>query len=660
MILVTSRGVARVSHLEKFLGERVVLAGFSISREQVRCVAGWGMKATSQKARDLAKRLEVPYWALEDGFLRSVDVGPQEPPLSLVVDDLGIYYDASRPSRLETLIANDISQEAFCRAGAIKKAWCDGQISKYNYSRSYRGLLPERYVLVVDQTFGDASISGGLASADSFERMMDCALAENPDAQIVLKVHPEVMLGRKRGHFDLTALAAEPRIFVLGEDAHPATLIQKAEAVYVVTSQIGFEAVLWGRRVRTFGMPFYAGWGLTDDALPTPDCRKRVSLENLIYAALVAYPRYIDPETGALCEVERVISWMSLQRRMRERFPEQLYAVGFSFWKKPIVRDFFQGSSVCFVDSAHSAPIGANFVVWGKKTHYHSGVVEEPIRLEDGFLRSVGLGVDLIRPLSWVMDSRGIYYDTTRPSDLEKILAEQKFDEELIQRASILRSRIVVSGVTKYNVGKNCWQRPDGAVKVILVPGQVETDASIAYGASDGTCYVRRNIDLLRIVRKDNPDAYVVYKPHPDVLAGLRVRGVDEDFALQYCDVVVVDMAMGELLLEVDEVHVITSLAGFEALLRGKKVTCYGQPFYAGWGLTTDILPVERRQRQLTLDELVAGCLFLYPAYLSRTTQRFTSPERALDELLAWREKSASELPWWRKILRIILRFYKH
>jgi capsular polysaccharide export protein len=281
------------------------------------------------------------------------------------------------------------------------------------------------------------------------------------------------------------------------------------------------------------------------------------------------------------------------------------------------------------------------------------------IRLEDAFLRSVGLGADLVRPVSWVMDERGIYYDATRPSDLEHLLLNRIFDTPLLARAAVLRERIVASGLTKYNVGQGGWQRPAGAARVILVPGQVETDASIAYGAPEGVCAVRRNMDLLRAVREANPDAYVVYKPHPDVLAGLRLKGLDEDSALQWCDEQVVDVAMGELLPAVDEVHVITSLAGFEALLRGKKVTCYGQPFYSGWGLTTDVAPVGRRTRRLSLDELVAGTLILYPTYVSRTTGRFTTPERALDELMLWREQGASTMPWWRKLLRVILRFYK-
>ncbi|MEX5433779.1 hypothetical protein WCD93_31650, partial [Klebsiella michiganensis] len=87
-------------------------------------------------------------------------------------------------------------------------------------------------------------------------------------------------------------------------------------------------------------------------------------------------------------------------------------------------------------------------------------------------------------------------------------------------------------------------------------------------------------------------------------------------------------------------VHVLTSQSGFEALLRGVPVTTYGQPFYAGWGLTEDrdLDPQvqARRSRRLTLDELVAGTLLLYPTYVSRITNRFTTAEQTLYELQQW------------------------
>ena len=672
MILITSRGIERIAHLEQFLGHAVVRHDWK-QREEARFVAGWGMKPSARKAQALAERLGLPYLVLEDGFVRSVGVGQQEPSFSMVVDDIGIYYDARRPSRLESQVALELSVEEATRAGRLIDLWRQAGISKFNYARSFRGSLPERFVLVVDQTLGDASIEYGMASEGAFSRMLECALAENPDHHVVVKVHPEVMLGRKKGHFDVAALKAQQRVMVLGEDVHPAALIERAATVYAVTSQVGFEGLLWGKRVRTFGMPFYAGWGLTEDELAAPARRQKVSLENLVHAALVSYPRYIDPETGARCESERVIEWLGLQRRMRERFPDNLYAVGFSDWKKPVIRDFFQGSAVHFVRRLQQVLAEGVVVAWGLKSlepavrWFEFGVRQgsedlagrDVIRLEDGFLRSVGLGADLVRPLSWVMDKRGIYYDSTRPSDLEHILLNEHFDDDLLARAAALREAIVASRLTKYNVGNGIWQRPADAKRVILVPGQVESDASIAFGAPVGVCTVRRNMALLRAVRDANPDAYVVYKPHPDVLAGLRYKGEQEDSARQWCDEEVIDVPMGELLGAVDEVHVITSLTGFEALLRGKRVTCYGQPFYSGWGLTQDMAPVARRVRVLSLEALIAGVLIRYPTYVSRSTGRFTTPERALVELMAWRGQGASRLPWWRRVMRMVLQFYK-
>lgn len=642
---VFSGGMRRIPYLEKLLGSAVVPGRFGRFFRPVTAVAGWGRKPTSLPARRYAGQHGLPYLAVEDGFLRSVGLGSQEPPLSVVVDDLGIYYDAAHPSRLEALISRELTNEATTRTRELIAAWRAGRVSKYNPLREYEGDLPHRYVLVVDQTFGDAAIEHGLAGPGSFQAMLQAALEEHPDCTVLVKVHPDVFAGKKRGYFDVAALSAMPRVQVLATDAHPVRLLESAQAVYVVTSQMGFEALLWGRPVRTFGMPFYAGWGLTQDVLAAPSRRKPVTLEQLVHAVLIAYPRYVDPETGERCEAETLLAHIALQRRMRNRFPAIVYAAGFSPYKKPIVRDYLQGSEVRFVRRPQDVPPRSVLALWGRQAPVGRDV--RLLQLEDGFLRSVGLGADLIRPVSWVMDGRGMYFDATTPSDLEVLLQNEVFDEALCARAQRLRERIVAAGLTKYNVGAARWQRPADAGTVILVPGQVETDASIAYGAPG----IQRNIDLLRTVREANPAAYVLYKPHPDVLAKLRAEGKGEAEALRWCDEVVTDVAMGELLQQVDAVHVLTSLAGFEALLRGKPVTCYGQPFYSGWGLTRDVIPLARRSRRLTLDELVAGALIRYPVYLSRATSRYTSPERVLEELLAWRNRGGS-LRWWSPLYR--------
>jgi capsular polysaccharide export protein len=631
------RGVAAITTLPALLDDvrlvRPVDAG------EPHLVLAWGRKPSAERAERWAASRRLPLIRLEDGFLRSIDLGDREPPLSIVIDDAGIYYDASQPSRLEQLALQPRSPAALQRAAALAAQWRAARVSKYNHAREQRNALQPGDVLVIDQTFGDASIRFGQADASSFTRMLQAALDEHPQARVLLKVHPDVAAGRKRGHFGRLSKGEASRVSVLAGACHPPGLLEAAGAVYTVTSQFGFEALLWGcASVRVFGMPFYAGWSLTRDELVPPRRRGPVSKDALVAAALIDYPRYLNPETGRRCTPEELLAWFALQRRQRERFPPVVHALAFSRWKKPIVRAFFGGSELRFVRRESQVPTDAALAVWGRRELLASRAPDAPtMRLEDGFLRSVGLGADLVRPMSWVMDTTGLYYDAHRPSDLERLLAQTAFDPALLDRAARLREQILALGLTKYNVGAAEWQRLPGPKPVVLVVGQVESDAAVALGSGA----VSTNMGLLQAARQMRPDAHLVYKPHPDVVAQLRAAGRGEGDAARHCDEIVIDATMDRLLHAVDEVHVISSLAGFEALLRQRPVVAHGLPFYAGWGLTTDMQPhpaLARRTRRLRLDELVAGVLILYPTYVSRVSGHFTTPERTLDELALWRK----------------------
>lgn len=309
------------------------------------------------------------------------------------------------------------------------------------------------------------------------------------------------------------------------------------------------------------------------------------------------------------------------------------WAVGFSARKKRLLRRFLDERHLHFATRWEEVPAGADLVVWGAAPvppHRSGSTV---LRVEDGFLRSVGLGAAFARPQSWVVDAVGMHYDASRPSALENLLQTLDADAALLARAAALRRHIVEAGLTKYNLRAPAWRRPPSAREVCLVVGQVESDAALRLGSP----LVRSNLDCVRRVRALRPHAYLLYKPHPDVAAGVRPAGSDEAGVQALCDEMLTHVDMGQLLLDVDECHVMTSLAGFEALLRGCPVVTHGQPFYAGWGLTTDLLPPVRRTRQLTLDALVAGALILYPRYLSRSGRR-VPVEAVLDELNACRQ----------------------
>lgn len=340
--------------------------------------------------------------------------------------------------------------------------------------------------------------------------------------------------------------------------------------------------------------------------------------------------------------------------RLRD-LPEPLLFWRFPVWKHRHLRRCYPQRQLRFVTRAEDLGQQGTLVLWGMQERPAGSNPLLPIlRMEDGFLRSVGLGAELTRPLSWVADrSGGLYYTTQTGSDLETLLLEHPFPAPLLARAAALRQRLVAARVSKYNVGHQEWQRPAAARAVVLVLGQVESDAAVRLGAPQ----CASNLQLLQAARAAHPHAYLLYKPHPDVLAGLRRQGVGEEQALAIADELIGEVAIDRLLDQVDRVHVLSSLAGFEALLRGVPVTCHGLPFYAGWGLTDDRVTPPRPHRTLSIDALVAAVLILYPLYFVDASPAGQSPEAALTALESWRRRQAGRRPaWWRGIYRALLR----
>ncbi|MCR5220881.1 MAG: capsular polysaccharide biosynthesis protein [bacterium] len=652
MLITFSRTLSRIPHLETFLGERMRWC-FRPPQTPPDAVVGWGHKATAEKARRYAAQRGIPYIAVEDGFLRSLDLGARHaPPLSLVVDRSGIYYDASAPSDLENLLNRSGWETPELLASARQamaeiRSFC---LSKYNHAPAARPDLlggdDVPRVLLIDQSYGDSSVTLGQAGEESFIRMLEEARNRFPHGRLFVKTHPDTLAGFKRGYLydhlpgDVTRIAC---------DVAPLSLLAQADAVFCVTSQMGMEALLLSKPVYCFGMPFYAGWGLTTDALSCPRRVQRRTLEELFAAAYLCYPRYINPVSGERCDIHNVIRRLALQREKNEANRGLHACYGFFGWKHPHARACLQSTDASFRFFRHfhgqeralacAVRHGGDVVAWSPQCPDDS--LEQRCRkqgrpfarMEDGFIRSVGLGSNFKLPYSLTLDRSGIYYDPGRPSDLECILntIRRRPDHgELCARAGILRQTIVQTGITKYNVGEKHiatthWPKDR---RILLVPGQVEDDASVRKGG----CGIRSNLELLQTVRAHNPDAFLVYKPHPDVESGNRRGKIDGQKMRSLADEVVRDIHMGVLLSRVDEVHTLTSLSGFEALLRGLEVCTYGGPFYAGWGLTKDFadpgLPFfARRSARLVLDELVAGTLLLYPTYYDWPTRSFCLPE---------------------------------
>jgi capsular polysaccharide export protein len=660
---VCSPGIWDTPFLRTFLADLSLRAS---PLAPVEAIVGWGLKPSSRGGRRRANRAGLPYIALEDGFLRSIGLGESgAATLSLIVDDLGIYYDATRPSRLEHLIR---TADDWCDAGMRDRARAlIDRIVASGLSKTNMGvpldrsiLKPGPRILLVDQTAGDASIACGLAGPESFAAMVRAARAEHPGAQLIVKRHPAVAAGRKKGCIADADLAG---LTLVDTDVRAADLLGAVDAVWCVTSALGFEALLRGLPVRCFGAPFYSGWGLTTDEVATGRRGVARDIATLSASALIAYPRYVDPLTGQRCEAETALDRLITLRDRADRLAGDWAAVGFAPAKRPQVRRLLNGPRTrlkYFASASHAAAhaerIGGRLIYWaGKETPEIAAAAAATsapvVRMEDGFIRSRGLGSDFFGALSVALDDLGVYYDPTAPSRLERLIEDGAQDPAMLARATALRARIVSAGLSKYNLASGP-ARPDWPSDrmKLLVVGQVENDKSILKGCGD----IRTNSGLVEAARTDFPDAYLIYRNHPDVMSGNRPGRLDAQ-AMEAVDTVADDLDIIDCLEACDTLATLTSLSGFEALLRGKAVATYGRPFYGGWGLTTDRITFERRTRRASLDALAAAALIQYPIYVTPEGWPCEA-EDLVERLIRERDTPAQPPPphqiarWWKGI----------
>lgn len=630
---VVSAGLWRLrDDIATILGGRVVFWPFHRGAD-ITAFVGWGGRPSGLKARALAARRNRPAVILEDGFIKSYQPGPEEPAHSFVVDRQGIYFDVSRPNDLTSLMAQPCADaDELERAKALIEVIRSNRLSKYNNSplvTTAQAGIPQGkpFVLLVDQIAGDASIKGALAGEESFAAMLQHAREHNPGKTLVVRAHPAA--GDKSL---LKRAAAKLGIEIVTPGRmNPWPLLEEAQVVYTVSSQLGFEALMAGRPVHCFGASYYSGRGLTVDHVSHPDRGQPMNLEQVFHAAYLRYTHYLDVHDRMPCSAERAVEQAITIRDQRNRLPRKVYTGGLSPWKRRALDPFLTGMQgkathkITLAAAVRSASGSDGCVaVWGSARSLPGGV--SGIRIEDGFIRSRGLGVALVMPSSVALDGDYVYYDARGESSLEHIIATHEFDATLLARARSLVADIVRQGISKYNIVAGL-EAPSVSPDVlkILVPGQVEKDASIRFGSPD----VKTNAELVARVRALYPGAYIVYKEHPDVVAGLRSGGtqpLDADLVVRSGDILRwIDWC--------DRVETMTSLAGFEALLRCKPVGTHGIPFYAGWGLTENRIEVPRRRRKITRDMLAAAALILYPSYIHPLSGMPCRPEDLIHEI---------------------------
>lgn len=292
----------------------------------VQLFVQWGIAINKAKQIQLeqAKKLGKDILFIEDGFIRSCNIGLSgEPTLSIIYDDLSAYYDATSQTRLEKILtAKDFrltkEQEQYARF--IIDKIVSNQVSKYNTAplRHYKiGRPKHKKLLLVDQRFNDMSVMKGNGSEQIFDQMLTDAINNYSDWDIVIKQHPDALIGGKSSYYSEEKLKfpqTQDNVFIINQDMNPFCLLAEIDEVFVCTSGMGFEALLAGKKVTCYGMPWYAGYGITKDLQRVERRNVNRKLEDLFYVAYIELSRYFNPDTNSLCPIEDLIEYIVLNR----------------------------------------------------------------------------------------------------------------------------------------------------------------------------------------------------------------------------------------------------------------------------------------------------------------------------------------------------------
>ena len=621
--------------------------------------------------------------AVEPGFIHQMGIQPDAfSPFFWNLDGIGLSYEVEKETALVHVLGNDpyIEDEAlFSQAQRLKSYILDSLRAKAQpvAMEQLRELLGPRTaprILVLGQPEDHVSVKQAGLKHYSSNDLVVMARTEHPDAQIIYR--PDVANEKQKRPGLSNPQAVLGLCTQVPSSANLSVLLDECDHVYTISHIGGFEAVLRGKPVTLLGAPFYGGWGLTEDRQVPPYRTRTLTVDQLFAGACLQYPRMIDPVyKKKVLPAEVTDLWISADTLRTQRSkpgPEEAsgaanaeaapiptYVIGFSPWKQFIVH-WFPEREMTFIDKRIKAKDffetykeriiqdpRSEIFVWGFKMEPYLQRFIERFRLkcwfvEDGFIRSVALGATKAPPYSLNLDSRTPYFDATKPSDLECLLASYDFsaDPELLKRADRMMERLVQTGLSKYNNSRpvditQLYGEKDR--RRILVIGQVEDDASIEFGCRKKYT----NNDVVMIAALENPGAHIIYKPHPDVMNGFRPEQSSPNDVRHICQVLDQDIPLAQAFESIDHVYTITSQAGFEALMRGIKVTTLGGPFYSGWGLTDDRQPNARRVRKLTVREVFAGAYLLYPKYFDPVYRQPITAEEAVDRLVRTREMLA-------------------
>ena len=220
-------------------------------------------------------------------------------------------------------------------------------------------------------------------------------------------------------------------------------------------------------------------------------------------------------------------------------------------------------------------------------------------------------------PFAYFLDTQSHFNDAAG-SDLQALL--QTFDfagqKQLVQESS----QFIQARISAFEP-----QDQSQIPEELLAAAPNDKVLIVASPVTAGQSY--SNMDLIRIAQLENPGATIEYLPLDDADKRIALK------SFPLVNVLAPETPVGTSLRQVKQLYTVSAQLGFEALLRGIKVTTFGLPFYAGWGLTDDRLESAARGKVLSVNELFAGFSQLYVRYFNPVYKKVVSYQDALSTI---------------------------
>lgn len=559
-----------------------------------------------------------------------------------------VYYNLQKESNIEFLLRShwNPSEEEWNTAHLAIQMINKYGITKYSeYPHLSDTIIrSEGYqnILLVDQPIDDESVLLGNANEETFKEMLLYAFDNYQYANIYIKFHPDTIDGKKDGYLkkllSTLGLNDHPSIKVIDTHCNITSLFHYINDIFVVTSQVGFEALLRNKNVRCFGTPFYSGWGLTSDMQTLSFVKPQRSLMDLFIALVLQHTLYINPFTNKKGTILDLLEYVALQQRHNNKKNIAFYNTDFIEHKNIDLLLNTDKKNFSIITKAKQIPKHIDdFILTDKKSTFQE---VEPLKyrafLSKGFLFADSFNSEDV--LSLIVDHNGAFYDHKAQSDLDYMLNHESYTDYELNCADQflidLRGKFLLD-MKNEDSGNIFNEKQKINKKTIFIPGQPENEDMTLVG---GDITIPSDYELLIAILQRVENSLIIYKPAPNskfkklndlgkgglINLNSLVKERNNHFIFEF------DASISHCIDAADEVHLLNHTCGLEAIVKGKKVITYGLPFFGGLGLTEDRQKFPREKRQVSLEEFALAVYMLYPRYKLLNKNYFTSASNAL------------------------------